>query len=343
MTVGCPILIDADNLIVRNIMLTALDDLKAGGVWTGGVYGTLRSLAALLRGMRDLPPAGIYAFFDGGTPAERLRCIPGYKAERAHRREVLSDEEKDAAYQQKGLCWEMFEHLGIVCARFEDREADDAVAAAARVFLAEGRQPVVVSGDRDLFQCVHSGAWVWYLNDRTWIRQNTILAAVGVSAARYLLFKTLIGDKSDSIRGCVGVKEKRALQILQEASEWLHTETKGQADFDDYAGHAQLELLRDFIVFKGEQKMAVGVWEHALVQDFDRLASEMEGIDLSNSFGPTDNLDPFLAQRPPIDKMGFLRFCQRLRMMSVLGTPDEHLRPFVEAVKVRDTPSKDTP
>lgn len=357
--IGQPVLLDADNCIVRNIMLNALDDLKAGGVWTGGVFGTLRMLASLLQ-QPEMFASGVYAFFDGGIPPRRKRLIPTYKQERADRREMLSKEEKAAAYQQKELCWELFEALGFVCVKFEEREADDCLAAATRWFVSRGQVPTVVSGDRDLFQCVNLGANVWYLNSKTLLTQENFSGPVGIDAGaggvhytRYLLFKTLMGDQSDSIRGVVGVKEKRAAELVNDAAAWIDAQSKGQAALDDYDGLGQLEIVREYIEWKiGEaaklpkrmskeeresaKAFKVHEYEKGLVRDYDRLRNEMMGIDLSKSFGSIDALDDFLTAAPQPNRMDFLRFCKRLNFQSVLASPEESFRPFVGAAKHRD-------
>lgn len=333
-----PLIIDANNLCMRNIMNNAMDDLKAGGVFTGGVYGTLRSLMLLL-GQRDLYIGNVTAFFDCGVPARRMKLIPEFKQERKEKREMLTPEEKAKAYAQMDLCWEMFELLGITVGKYQDREADDDVAAAVRAYVEWGETPIVASGDHDLYQTVVMGAKVWDLGKKTIIDRGTMHTEMKIAPECFLLYRTLTGDNSDGIKGAGGVGDARAVELIHELQSDYDVASNGGYDFYDESPSQQLYALVCYLKDPTKRPKITRQYEQNIIDQFGRLRNVMQGIDLSNSFGPLEVIQRKLAVAPPPpDKMKFLSFCNRLRFKSVLGNPDMYFRPFKEAYARRLPP-----
>jgi len=319
-SVSNPVIIDGNSLIVRSIMATALDDLKAGQVWTGGVYGTLTSLASFLTQPEVRMRADqIIMFFDAGVPPGRLDCIPNYKAERKEKRKLLDDEDKEKAFQQLHSARKMLELLGVTCLAYRDREADDCVAAAVRIFAGRGVTPFVISGDRDVWQTVRMGARVWYLSKKAWIDAENFEDMAGVSLDHYVLYRALVGDASDSIAGVFGCGEKRAAALLQEYG-------------DEFEALEPLEQFDKLVNFVARQKVK-RKFEQALIEDAPRIADVIRGIDLNDSFGGTRGLCARMAERKSVDKMGFLRYAKRHQFNSVLGDPDRYINPFVSVAR----------
>ena len=323
------IVIDGNSLITRHIMATALDDLKAGGLWTGGVYGTLSSLAKTLR-MPGFRAGPIYAFFDCGVPPQRLKLVEtlegaGYKSERKERREMLSEEDKEKAFEQMHTSRKMLELLGVSCIAYKDREADDCVAAAAK--LLEDWNPIVISGDKDLWQTVQYGARVWDLGKKHFIDAENFFEEVGVPLDCYLLYKAILGDPSDCIKGVHGCGEKYSRNLILEFEE-------------DLAGkppHDQVYILEA----KLKQRTKPRKYEASFLESAETLHTILDVIDLSNSFGATAGLWKRLQDVQPFEKMKFLKFCKRLQFNSVLGNPDRFITPFWEAAERREMAEAD--
>lgn len=317
-----PIIIDGNSMIVRCIMATALDDLKAGGLWTGGVYGTLGLLKSFI-GDPDLEPGPIYAFFDHGVPPTRLKYLPGYKQERKEKRKLLSDEDKERAFAQLHLARKMMETLGILCLAYRNREADDCVAAAVDVLTALGQEPVVWSSDRDLLQVIAMGARVW--NASAMIEPDNFEETVGVPINTYTLYRALIGDPSDSIKGVYGCGPKRAAELIHE------TAANRMIPMNGLPPGAQL----DEVVYRLLALSKLRKFEQTLLEDHARLKNVIKGIDVRLHFGDTEGLAKRMTEHLPVDKMAFLRFCKRMAFRSVLGSPRQYLRPFEEAAERR--------
>lgn len=316
-----PLVIDANSLIKRMIMSSALDDLKAGGIFTGGVYGTLNVLRAFLDSPQGHFIGPIFACFDTGIPPRRLELLPDYKSKRKEKKHLLTEEEKESAFAQIRLTHNMLQTLGVKTLTYKDREADDVVGAVVKVCITSIGSPVVMTGDRDLWQTVAWGARVWDLNKKRWITGENFLEVTGLEPSTYLLYKALVGDPSDSIAGCPGCGEKRAKVLIADAIE----KVKG---FECLSTHEQLNVLRDIVAHRPKPKK----FEKALYENYDYLGRVIEATNLLRSFGGTAGLRKvLLGFKPQVRKMDFLRLCKKLNFQSVIAGPDRIIRPFARA------------
>jgi 5'-3' exonuclease len=321
MTVPMPLVLDADSLIKRCVFASALDDLKAGGIFTGGVYGSLNVLRAFLDTPEGHFVGPIFACFDAGIPPKRLQLLPDYKSKRAEKKKLLSEAEKKKAFEQIGLTRQMFKALGVKTLGYKEREADDVVGAVVKVCLKHIGPPVVMTGDRDLWQTVAWGARVWDLNKKRWINEDNFVEITGLEPSTYLLYKALVGDASDSIVGCPGCGEKRAKALIAEAMEKIKT-------FESMPTQKQLNVLRDIVAHRPNPKK----YEKALYENCPYLRKVIEATDLSRSFGGTTMLLKGLSEFDArVRKLDFLRLCKTLNFQSVIAGPDRYTRPFGRA------------
>lgn len=326
-----PLLLDANNLVMRNVMASALEDLQAGGLFTGGIYGSLRSLRALVSQPEFLADR-VVAIFDHGVPARRLRLLPGYKSARKERRELLTEEERERAFEQVRQCYDLFGLLGVRCLAFKSREADDGVAAAVRLYAALGCVPVVISSDADLLQTVGMGAHVWNPVHAQLVDSHNFNEVTGISLAFYVLYRALVGDTSDSIKGAHGCGPKRAVELLTAlmAAE-IDCLPPSLADLTPLE---QLKVCADYLR-NASKSRELRAWERGILTDLPRLQNVICGIDLRDSFGPVSVLEATIHASPPLREMEFLRMCRKLGMNSVLGQPESYLRPFRDLQKRR--------
>lgn len=302
-------------------MASALEELRTSQQFTGGVYGSLRSLRTLLS-MPDVPIDRVYAFFDHGVPTRRLCLLPGYKQARKERREMLTEEERERAFLQIDQCFELFGLLGVRCLAFKNREADDCVAAAVRVLATEEHRPVVVSSDADLLQTVALGADVWDQGHARWVTPPTFIETTGVHPGTFVVYRALVGDTSDSIEGARGCGPVRAVELIADLCA-------GQADqlpppFQELTPLEQLAEIGLYLC--GQPKLKA--WQQAVLDALPRLRRVVMGIDLSDSFGGLTGLQGLMDVLPPVQDRPFLQACSRLGMKSVLGEPEAYLRPF---------------
>lgn len=325
-----PIVIDGDNLVKRCIMATAKSDLKAG-VWNGGIYNSLTMLSSILY-RSEFFAGEIYAAFDQGVPAWRRECVPGYREARHSRKSLLTDSQRKEAYKQVDQVRELLEFLGVVCLSYPDHEGDDVVAAVCRVLIEDYREkPLVVSSDKDLWQLVRCGARVWDIGKNRIVNKAVIKEETGVEACMYLLYKTLIGDTSDSVPGVPGCGPKKAAELIARNREELVAAVMEEPINPDFV------ILRRLVsILKADRDDGVQMYkyEEALIDDPVLTQQSMRAVALWDSFSWSehgDDLRARLQEWPEIQKMPFLRRCNRYNLGGVLGAPDRFIQPFQRA------------
>jgi DNA polymerase I len=200
-------LLDGHSLAYRAFFALPDDLRTTTGQLTNAVYGFTSMLIKLLSEHR---PDQIAVLFDQGRPAERLAILPEYKAGRA--------ETPDEFRSQLPLIVEVLEALAIPHVAMEGVEADDLIATYATLAAGAGLDTLVVTGDRDVFQCIDEHTSVLYtrrgISDTVLMDAAAVEEKYGVGPDRYSQLAALRGDPSDNIPGVPGVGEKTAAKLL---------------------------------------------------------------------------------------------------------------------------------
>ena len=201
-------LLDGNSLTYRAFFALPTDMATASGQVTNAVFGFTSMLINLLR---DHRPEAVAVAWDRPEPTFRHEQVPSYKAQR--------EEAPDILRQQLGLVRRVLESLGIPMIEAPGYEADDIIATLATQARDEGREVIVVTGDRDTYQLVEDplvkvlynrrGVSDYVLYDEAGIRERT-----GVTPADYPQYAALRGDPSDNLPGVPGVGEKTAAKLI---------------------------------------------------------------------------------------------------------------------------------
>jgi 5'-3' exonuclease len=316
------VLLDANSLIVRNIHATALEDLKADGTFTGGVFGALNQLKSMLNTFHTLSKdkAGpVYAFFDDGVPQFRKDAIPTYKQERKEKKELMTPEDKARAYEQIKIFRDLLPLLGVRVYSLQNWEADDLVAAGSRQFVEQGS--IVVSGDKDLWQLVNESCSICYLNDKTELLSTANFQEyVGVPTGCFLVWKLLQGDNSDSIPGVRGIGETRATKLVTD-------ELEKDFRFCDQKPIDQLvQIINTTRTREKPRKSEECFWDD---DQMDALASALQGIDLSCG---SPDIVPALNLPAKTDVKAFMAKCCKFKFARIVGDITNFMRPFDNAL-----------
>ena len=202
------LLIDGNSLTYRAFFALPTDMATASGQVTNAVFGFTSMLINL---MRDHEPEGVAIAFDLPKPTFRHERNPEYKAGREAAPDILR--------QQMGLVREVVDALNFPVIESEGFEADDILATLAERAKNDGRDVIVVTGDRDAYQLVEDphikvlynkrGVSDYALYDEAGIEERT-----GVKPADYVQYAALRGDKSDNLPGVPGVGEKTAAKLI---------------------------------------------------------------------------------------------------------------------------------
>ncbi|MEA3215786.1 MAG: polymerase, partial [Acidimicrobiia bacterium] len=201
-------LIDGNSLTYRAFFALPADMATASGQVTNAVFGFTSMLINLVR---DHRPDGIAVAFDRPEPTFRHQQIDTYKANRTAAPDILR--------QQIGLVRQVIETLHIPILELPGYEADDIIATLATRARDNGREVIVVTGDRDSYQLVEDplvrvlynrrGVSDYALYDEAGISERT-----GVPPTLYVQYAALRGDTSDNLPGVPGVGEKTAAKLI---------------------------------------------------------------------------------------------------------------------------------
>ena len=178
----------------------------AAGRPTNALYGFIKTIMQMERIWR---PSHKLVVFDGGTPAERLRLLATYKAQRPAMPPALR--------AQLPLIDAWLDAAAIAHVRLEGQEADDVVASVAVRAAAAGLEVLVASSDKDLLQMVTPAiAVVMPGKAAEKIGAAEVLARTGVRPDQVVDWLALTGDSSDNIPGVPGIGAKTATKLLQQ-------------------------------------------------------------------------------------------------------------------------------
>jgi DNA polymerase-1 len=175
------------------------------------VNALLGAANLILREVERHGPRAVALCFGPDAARYRVDIYPPYHAARPPVPDELAPQFADAPA--------FFAAFGWSPVVTEDLEADDVLGSLASTEEKAGGEALLMTGDRDLFQCVTGRVKVLYL--RTGVRGAELIDAAEVKR-RYGVppelvpdFIALRGDPSDGLPGAKGVGEKTAAELLR--------------------------------------------------------------------------------------------------------------------------------
>ena len=199
--------VDAPFLLYRSFF--ALPD-SIHGADDRPVNALLGAANALLRVAADRRPRAIVVCFGAEAAHYRTELYPPYHASRPPVPEALAWQFAQAP--------DFFTGFGWLSMTSEDMEADDLLGSLARVETDAGGQALLLTGDRDMYQCVGDGVSVLYLKSGTSgfedVDADEVKKRYGITPALVPDFIALRGDPSDGLPGAAGIGPKTAAELL---------------------------------------------------------------------------------------------------------------------------------
>jgi DNA polymerase-1 len=205
---GPLIAVDAPFLLYRSFFALP-DSIK--GADGNSVNALLGSANALLRIAADRDPRAIVVCFGAEAAAYRVELFPPYHADRPP--------VPDALQWQFDQAPRFFEAFGWSTENAAEVEADDLLGALASAEVEAGGDALIVTGDRDMYQCVSDRIHVLYLKsgisgfEEVDVRE--VKRRYGIAPELVPDFIALRGDPSDSLPGAPGIGPKTAADLLQ--------------------------------------------------------------------------------------------------------------------------------
>ena len=203
------LLVDTPYLLYRAFFALP-DSIKGkGGEPVNALLGTVNTIMAVAE---EHGARAVAACF--GPDAAPYR-VERYAAYHAHRPPMPAD-----LRRQWDRAPDLLRSLGWHVLDTDELEADDLLGALARLEEEAGGEALVLTGDRDLFQCATAHVTVLLLGGRGKKGPEPVGPAdverrYGVGPELVPDFIALRGDPSDGLPGAKGIGEKRAADILR--------------------------------------------------------------------------------------------------------------------------------
>jgi len=200
--------VDAPSMLFRAFY--ALPDSIKGkdGRPVNALLGTAN---LVLREVEEHSPRAVVLCFGPDAADYRVELFDGYHAERPEVPDTLAPQFADARA--------FFEGFGWVVAESDTLEADDLLGSYARSEADAGGRALVMTGDRDMYQCADDRVTVLYIRTggrgAEAVDAGEVRRRYGVDPAQVPDFIALRGDPSDGIPGAKGIGEKTAAELLQ--------------------------------------------------------------------------------------------------------------------------------
>ena len=204
-----PLLItDAPHLLYRAFF--GLPD-KIKGADGRPVNALLGSVNATLWCVERYDPRAVVMCFGPDSAVYRTEAYPAYHAHRPPMPDDLA--------HQWARAPALYEALGWLVHDSEDLEADDLMGTLARLEAEAGGRALILTGDRDMFQCVTDQVSV-LLQQRgregpEELTPDGVRERYGIDPEQVPDFIALRGDPSDGIPGAKGIGEKTAADLLR--------------------------------------------------------------------------------------------------------------------------------
>ncbi|MGH2885507.1 MAG: 5'-3' exonuclease [Solirubrobacteraceae bacterium] len=174
------------------------------------VNALLGAVNLLLRAAADFGPRAIVMCFGAEAAPYRVELFPAYHADRPEVPEALAWQFSEAPA--------LFSAFGWAVSSGDDVEADDLLGSLAAVETDAGGRTLIVTGDRDMYQCVSEDVSVLFLKSGVTGFAEVDVAEVrrryGVGPEVVPDFIALRGDPSDGLPGASGIGPKTAAGLL---------------------------------------------------------------------------------------------------------------------------------
>jgi 5'-3' exonuclease len=204
---GPLLIVDGDSIFFRAFFALPSSIKGAGGQPVNALLGAAN---LILRVVEDRSPRAVVVCFGQEAAHYRKELYEPYHAQRPELDPALA--------HQYTLVHDWLRAFGWTVATHESLEADDLLASYAEAEAAAGGEAVIMTGDRDMFQCAAERVKVLYVSTG----KNMQLMGPAEVEERYGIAPTLVpdfialrGDPSDGIPGAKGIGEKSGAELLR--------------------------------------------------------------------------------------------------------------------------------
>ncbi|HEY2004923.1 MAG TPA: 5'-3' exonuclease [Solirubrobacteraceae bacterium] len=175
------------------------------------VNALLGAVNLILRIAADKDPRAVVVCFGAEAAAYRTELYPPYHAQRPPVPDDLQWQFDEAPELFDAFGWSSMTDPGL--------EADDLLGALAHTEAQAGGHGLIMTGDRDMYQCAADGVSVVFLKQGSSgfeeVDADEVKARYGIGPELVPDFIALRGDPSDGLPGAPGIGAKTAASLLQ--------------------------------------------------------------------------------------------------------------------------------
>jgi DNA polymerase-1 len=209
MRAASPLLaVDAPSMLFRAFYALPKTIVGPDGAPVNALLGTAN---LVVREVEKHAPRAVVLCFGPDAASYRTELYPAYHAEREA---AMPDE----LAPQFLAARDFFEAFGWTVATSADLEADDLLGTYARREAEAGGHALLMTGDRDMYQCAGEGVTVLYVKTGSRggeeVDAEEVRNRYGIGPELVPDFIALRGDPSDGLPGAKGVGPKTAAELL---------------------------------------------------------------------------------------------------------------------------------
>ncbi|HVO52809.1 MAG TPA: 5'-3' exonuclease [Solirubrobacterales bacterium] len=203
------LVVDAPSMLFRAFYALPKTIVGADGKPVNALLGAAN---LVLREVEAHRPRAVAMCFGPDAAHYRTELYPGYH-------ETREEEMPEELEPQFAACRPFFEAFGWTVASSEDLEADDVLGTLARREEEAGGQTLILTGDRDMYQCATAAVTVLYVRTggkgAEEVGPDGVRERYGIDPELVPDFIALRGDPADGLPGAKGVGPKTAAELLR--------------------------------------------------------------------------------------------------------------------------------
>ena len=207
-------LVDATNNFLRNFVVQGTTNVN--GEPTGGVHGLINNL---LYWSMQMMPTKIFMCWDGPNGGyKRRKILSEYKQHRKRfirtnrSMEYTDNEIEQNKNFQLQMVKRILETIPVIQMEYEYVEADDVISVLCA--LNKDKQKIIVSSDKDFYQLLDGKTICFDPLKRAYVNLIAVQKKYGIGIPNFPLFRAIVGDKSDNIKGVLGVGPSNIIKLL---------------------------------------------------------------------------------------------------------------------------------
>ena len=202
------LVVDAPSLLFRAFYALPASIKGPDGTPVNALLGTAN---LILREIELHSPRAVVLTYGPDAAHYRVELYPSYHADR----EELPDEFAPQYADSR----DFFAAFGWLVASHDSLEADDVMGSYAKAESEAGGKALLMTGDRDMFQCAGQRVSVLYVRTGRQgaeeVTPDGVRERYGIPPELVPDFIALRGDPSDGLPGVKGVGEKTAAELLR--------------------------------------------------------------------------------------------------------------------------------